>query len=209
MSLWHSLDVANRWNWVRNWRLWRDYASYFPVQLVKEKDLDPKYNYIVGSHPHGILCSGAFCNFATEGTGVATVFPGISFFLTTLSVQFKMPFFREFLMTSGAVSASRKSLDYILSSSPGGNAVVLIVGGAPEALDTHPAVTDITLILKPRKGFIKMALKHGYKTKFFMHYLLNDNDQSCFLLKEHIWFQRFRLAKIRCTIRLITLAVLN
>jgi hypothetical protein len=70
--------------------MWKDYASYFPVNLVKEKDLDPKYNYIIGSHPHGILCSGAFCNFATEGTNISNVYPGITFTLTTLSCQYIM-----------------------------------------------------------------------------------------------------------------------
>lgn len=155
------LCSSYRWNWVRKWSLWKDYASYFPVSLVKEADLDPKFNYFIGSHPHGILCSGAFCNFATEGTNVSKVFPGIRFTLTTLNCQFVMPLYREFFMTSGAVSASRKSIDYVLGSSCGGNAVVLVVGGAPESLDTHPNLDDITLILKPRKGFIRLALKHG------------------------------------------------
>lgn len=153
--------VNYRLNYVRRWSLWKDYASYFPVKLVKEQDLNPKYNYFVGSHPHGILCSGAFCNFATEGTNVSKVFPGITFSLTTLNAQFALPFYREFFMTCGAISASRKSIEHVLGSSAGGNAVVLVVGGAPESLDTHPNVDNITLILKPRKGFIRLALKHG------------------------------------------------
>ena len=64
-------------------------------------------------------------------------------------------------MTSGAVTASKKSIDYVLGSSRGGKAVVLVVGGAPESLNTHPNLDNITLILKPRKGFIRLALKHG------------------------------------------------
>ena len=72
-----------------------------------------------------------------------------------------MPFYREFFMCSGAVSASKKSIEHILNNPNGGNAVVLVVGGAPESLDTHPDVSDVILILQPRKGFIKMALKHG------------------------------------------------
>ena len=119
--------ILFRWLWVREWRLWKWYAQYFPVKLVKEAELDPKYNYILGSHPHGILCSGAFCNFATEGTNVAKVYPGLTFFLTTLNLQFVMPFYREFFMTGGAVSASRKSIDYVLNSKPSGNVVVLVV----------------------------------------------------------------------------------
>lgn len=72
-----------------------------------------------------------------------------------------MPFYRELFMSSGAISASRKSIEHVFNSSFGGNAAVLVVGGAPESLDTHPDLQDIILILKPRKGFIRLALKHG------------------------------------------------
>ncbi len=37
---------------------------------------------------------------------------------------------------------------------------MLIVGGAVEALDAVP--NTMTLTLKKRKGFVKLALKHGY-----------------------------------------------
>lgn len=56
------------WHWFRRTRLCRDYESYSPHDLVKESDLDPRNNYIIGSHPHGMLASGAFCYFGTEGT---------------------------------------------------------------------------------------------------------------------------------------------
>ena len=49
-----------------------------------------------------------------------------------------------------------------VSFSPGpGNSICIVVGGAPEAFDAHP-FKDYVLILKPRKGFIKLALKTGY-----------------------------------------------
>lgn len=153
---------GRRSEWVRKWQMWKNYAAYFPINLVKEKDFDPKFNYIVGSHPHGILCSGAFCNFATEGTNVSKVFPNIQFSLTTLSAQFVLPFYREFFLSSGAITASRKGISHVLRQhSEGGAAVVIIVGGAPESLDTHPNQEQIILILKPRKGFIRLALQHG------------------------------------------------
>jgi len=153
---------GRRWNWVREWQLWKNYAKYFPINLVKEKDFDPKFNYIIGSHPHGILCSGAFCNFATEGTNISKVFPNIVFTMTTLAAQFIMPFYREFFMCSGSITASRKGISHVLrQSTEGGAAVVIIVGGAPESLDTHPNQEEIILILKPRKGFVRLALQNG------------------------------------------------
>lgn len=42
-----------------------------------------------------------------------------------------------------------------------GNAAVIVVGGAIEALDAHPGSYD--LVLNKRKGFVKMALKYGYR----------------------------------------------
>lgn len=70
-------------------------------QLVKTHDLSPSHNYIIGSHPHGILCVGAFCNFITGSTGFAEMFPGIRPFLTTLAGNFRLPLFREYLMSGG------------------------------------------------------------------------------------------------------------
>ncbi len=124
--------------------------------------MDPRHNYVIGSHPHGMLASGAFCNFGTEGTHVSKTYPGITFSVTTLPCQFKWPFYRDFVMAAGLVSSSRKSIDYVLSSRPaGGNAAVIIVGGARETLEVHPESESINVILKNRKGFIRMALKHG------------------------------------------------
>lgn len=70
-------------------------------QLVKTHDLSPSHNYIIGSHPHGILCVGAFCNFITGSTGFGEMFPGIRPFLTTLAGNFRLPVFREYLMSGG------------------------------------------------------------------------------------------------------------
>ena len=71
------------------------------LQLVKTHDLSPSHNYIIGSHPHGILCVGAFCNFITGSTGFGEMFPGIRPFLTTLAGNFRLPIFREYLMSGG------------------------------------------------------------------------------------------------------------
>ncbi|CAN7939565.1 unnamed protein product, partial [Ixodes hexagonus] len=102
---WVDLDACDhggrRVRWVRHWRLWRLLAGYFPVQLVKTCDLDPRCNYILGSHPHGVLCAGAFINFATEGTGFSALFPDIVPHFLTLRFNFWLPFFRDLIMSYG------------------------------------------------------------------------------------------------------------
>nr|XP_046237447.1 2-acylglycerol O-acyltransferase 1 isoform X2 [Scatophagus argus] len=59
----------------------------------------------------------------------------------------------------GLVSSSKSSLSYLVSRPEGGNIAVIAVGGAPEALDARPGA--LTLQVRNRKGFIKLALKHG------------------------------------------------
>jgi hypothetical protein len=47
----------------------------------------------------------------------------------------------------------------LLTRKEGGNAVLLVVGGASEALDAHQGTYDLTL--KQRKGFVKLAIQAG------------------------------------------------
>ncbi|KAF0029090.1 hypothetical protein F2P81_018195 [Scophthalmus maximus] len=129
------------------------------LQLIKTADLDPKKNYIFGFHPHGVLVAGAFGNFCTESTGFSRLFPGLRSHLLMLPFWFRVPLFREYIMCGGLVSSSKSSLSYLVSRPEGGNVAVLAVGGAPEALDARPGA--LTLQVQNRKGFIKLALKHG------------------------------------------------
>ncbi|NWI24031.1 DGAT2 acyltransferase, partial [Sula dactylatra] len=144
---------------LRRWSVWKHFRDYFPVKLVKTHDLSPSHNYIIGSHPHGILCIGAFCNFITGSTGFGEMFPGIRPFLTTLAGNFRLPIFREYLMSGGLCPVTRRAIGYLLSKNGTGNAVAIVIGGAAESLSCRPGVT--TLILKNRKGFVRMALQHG------------------------------------------------
>ena len=64
------------------------------------------------------------------------------------------------LTPSGLVSSEKASASYIISRPEGGHVAVVAVGGAPESLDARPG--ELTLQMLQRKGFIKLALKHGY-----------------------------------------------
>ena len=43
------------------------------MKMVKTSDLSRNVNYLVGSHPHGVLSAGAFACFATEGKEISKV----------------------------------------------------------------------------------------------------------------------------------------
>ena len=60
---------------------------------------------------------------------------------------------------SGICPVNRNSINYLLSRSGSGNAVVIVVGGAAESLDCAPGMNSVTL--KNRKGFVKLALQQG------------------------------------------------
>ncbi|XP_033182602.1 2-acylglycerol O-acyltransferase 2-B-like [Anabas testudineus] len=162
--LWLDWDTPSsggrRSRWVRSWTVWEQFRDYFPITLLKTVDLDPKKNYIFGFHPHGVLVAGGFGNFCTEATGFCRLFPGLTSHLLMLPFWFRVPVFRDYIMCGeGLVSSSKSSLSYLVSRPEGGNVAVIAVGGAPEALDARPGA--LTLQVLNRKGFIKLALKHG------------------------------------------------
>lgn len=88
---------------VRSWRIWRWYRDYFPIKLVKTANLDPNKNYLLSLHPHGVLCVGAWCNFATNATGFREQFPGMRSILLILAGHFQFPLYREYVMQTGIV----------------------------------------------------------------------------------------------------------
>ncbi|XP_047663293.1 2-acylglycerol O-acyltransferase 1-like isoform X1 [Tachysurus fulvidraco] len=150
---------GRRSQWVRNWTVWKYFRDYFPISLVKTVDLDPNTNYLFAFHPHGVLVAGAFGNFCTEASHFSELFPGLTPYLLMLPFWFRVPFFRDYIMWGGLVSSEKASVSYLLSHPGGGAAAVVAVGGAPESLEARPGA--LTLQLLQRKGFIKLALKHG------------------------------------------------
>uniref|UniRef100_A0A8D1V669 Acyltransferase n=1 Tax=Sus scrofa TaxID=9823 RepID=A0A8D1V669_PIG len=128
-------------------------------KLVKTAELDPSRNYLAGFHPHGILATGAFTNLCTESTGFSSLFPGIRPHLMMLNLWFRVPFFRDYIMSGGLVASDKESAAHILSRKTGGNLLGIITGGAQEALNARPG--SYKLVLRNRKGFVRLALRHG------------------------------------------------
>lgn len=145
--------------WFQRQRIHSWYAKYFPVQLHTTSEMPEEHSYLIGYHPHGIISMAAFINFATNGTGILDTLPRIRFHLCTLVGQFWTPWRREWGLLHGMIDCSRESIKHVLEHQEKGKAVVLVVGGAEEALDAHPGCHILTL--KKRKGFVKIALQTG------------------------------------------------
>ncbi len=144
--------------------MWSLFASYFPARLHRSAVLLPTRKYIFGYHPHGIISHGAFAAFGTEALGFSQLFPGIKNTLLTLDSNFRVPLYREYILTLGLQSVSRESCENILSKGGAngegmGRAITIVVGGARESLEAQPP--SLRLILARRKGFVKLAIRTG------------------------------------------------
>ncbi|CAH1118870.1 unnamed protein product [Phaedon cochleariae] len=158
----HKAERGGRpFKWVRSWTWWRYNRDYFPlrVERVPFVELDPKRNYLFACFPHGMLSSGAFNAFGTEFSDFRSIFPHHDPRVVTLAQHYQMPFFRDLALGMGGISSSSASIDYVLSRPGGGYVCVLMVGGAAEAFYCKPG--DYKVILKQRKGFVRLALKNG------------------------------------------------
>ncbi|KAL8768470.1 MAG: hypothetical protein Q9203_005653 [Teloschistes exilis] len=160
----HSGKLFHRSTFLRSLPIWSLFSSYFPARLHRSAALEPTRKYIFGYHPHGIISHGAFAAFATEALGFGQLFPGITNTLLTLDSNFRIPFYRDWALAMGLASVSRESCENILSKGGPNNegmgrAITIVVGGARESLDAQPHT--LRLVLKRRKGFVKLAIRTG------------------------------------------------
>jgi len=146
-------------SFVRSLPLWKHFRDFFPARLIRstEEPLDPKKQYIFGLHPHGIIGISAFSNFANDNEEWKSEFPGINLRIATLPMNFKLPIYREWLLSLGFITSDRKSIVENLKRK---HSVMIVIGGAAEALLAHPG-TETELVLKKRKGFVRLALETG------------------------------------------------
>lgn len=119
-----------RSHYLRSLPIWKYFNAYFPITLHRMVALDPEMNYIFGYQPHGIISIGAFGCFSTDdgvqggvdGEGYACtpaggfgrLFPGIKNTLLTLEGNFRVPFYREYLLAMGLGSVSKRSCEALL-----------------------------------------------------------------------------------------------
>eukprot|EP00933_Yihiella_yeosuensis_P080227 TRINITY_DN93630_c0_g1_i1.p1 TRINITY_DN93630_c0_g1~~TRINITY_DN93630_c0_g1_i1.p1 ORF type:complete len:411 (+),score=50.62 TRINITY_DN93630_c0_g1_i1:65-1297(+) len=144
----------------RSLSIWEAVRSYFPIELEARDVLDPNEGpYILCYHPHGLISVGAFTAFATsscgwdDGAGAMGVQPH----LVTLAINFKLPIFREVLLSLGICSADRDTFRKVLKDK--NKALVVVVGGAEEAMASGTDTYDLTLV--NRKGFAREAFLAG------------------------------------------------
>jgi 2-acylglycerol O-acyltransferase 2 len=73
----------------------------------------------------------------------------------TLNATFLTPIFREWIIANGFISANKSTLQHVLQKQQ--QSIVLVPGGAAEALYTQPGT--MTLHLTKRHGFVRLAME--------------------------------------------------
>lgn len=169
------------------------------LDLDKSRRVALGPRYIFGYHPHGVISMGVVGLFGTnvlrnepfkvprllrflsflfhDTSGQEPLFPGIGHvFPLTLTTQFAIPVYRDYLLAMGLTSALAQNIRSVISN--GDNSVCVVVGGAQElllndmvgktpvgigykgSLESEPK-KEIRLVLQKRKGFVKLAIELG------------------------------------------------
>ncbi|GMM28843.1 diacylglycerol O-acyltransferase [Martiniozyma asiatica (nom. inval.)] len=92
----------------------------------------------------------------TSSKSFSNLFPGIKSHLLTLTTQFLLPFYRDYIYALGVGLVTKRAISSTLAL---GHSVTIVVGGAHESLLAKPGKNSI--VLNKRKGFIKLALKNA------------------------------------------------
>lgn len=190
-----SGTLSHRSEFMRFLPVWSLFASYFPARLHRSQELPPTRKYIFGYHPHGIISMGAFAAFSTEALGFSQLFPGIKNTLLTLDSNLRIPIYRDYALAMGIASVSRESCENLLSKGgPNGEGmgrgITIVIGGARESLDAQPH--QMRLVLKRRKGFVKLAIRTGADLVPVLAFGENDLYEQV-QLDEHPNVHKFQL----------------
>ena len=138
---------------------WLEYLPTFEcIPWDKEAVLDPTRQYIFALHPHGIH-SFALGAFQVGGSCFHRRFPGLygpKLCGLAATVIFKVPVVREMFFKLGYIDARRTVASKALKA---GQSLYLVPGGEEESMMTTNG-HDI-VVLKNRKGFVRLALSYG------------------------------------------------
>ncbi|OQS02313.1 diacylglycerol acyltransferase [Thraustotheca clavata] len=138
------------------YRMFKKY-QYFPVQKVVFEDdaapPAPDSKALLAYHPHGVLS----CGWTSNGIGSES-FANSKVEWLVSDVLFNLPVMGDMISWAGCGPAGKENFEKLCSKK---HNIALIPGGYEEA--THFKHGQHQVYLKKRKGFIKLALKYGYK----------------------------------------------
>jgi len=159
LSKWSTRDGL-QWHWFAlNFPMFAILRAHIRLTLevsnefkVSEKKEGAKFIFAI--FPHGV---GSDFRVLLQGM-LPSLAPNIHAKIRSLaaSVLFLIPLVREITLFTGCIDASRSVANRALKN---GRSLIILPGGEAEQLLTKRGVEKI--YLKSRKGFIKLAMRHG------------------------------------------------
>ncbi|KAG7402199.1 hypothetical protein PHYBOEH_005762 [Phytophthora boehmeriae] len=129
--------------------------QYFSGNIIRTAPLDPKKQYVLGFHPHGIMTiSAIWLQFNDQWR---KLFPNFYAHILTASVLHQMPLARDILHFYGSREVTRSAFAYTLQNK---ESVLLVPGGQAEMLEQRSAQKEVR-VYTHHKGFIRLAIEHG------------------------------------------------
>lgn len=156
----HRSPRVGRYLDFRKWKLWRAWTNYFAIEMVTNSvvPIDKKEQAILAVSPHGIFpFSLAFALLPQKIVDIVGEYRPVVATATNL-----FPFVKTILSWMHSVDATRSSVDRSLSN---GDRIGIAPGGILEMFENYPKKgrkpNEECVLLESRKGFIRMAIKHG------------------------------------------------
>ncbi|TID30160.1 hypothetical protein CANINC_001252 [Pichia inconspicua] len=125
---------------------WGGKSEIYETIIEDDEIIEKKENCVGESHT------------LTSSKSFVSLFSNIPTHLLTLTTQFKLPFYRDYIMALGVGLVTKCGIKSILKR---WHSVAIVVGGAHESLLARPGSNRI--VLNRRKGFIKIALEECTK----------------------------------------------
>jgi 1-acyl-sn-glycerol-3-phosphate acyltransferase len=146
------------------WRRWpafqrsfvlRDVVHWFDGQVLVDRPLDPRQQYIFGFAPHGIVPLTA--SWVTHHPAWRALVTQVETVILGATVFQMVPIVRDLALWAGTRAVSRDSFAATLAE---GKSVLLIPGGMAEMRLSRSRDRNIRLVTH-HKGFVAMALRTG------------------------------------------------
>ncbi|OQS02314.1 diacylglycerol O-acyltransferase [Thraustotheca clavata] len=183
-----AIHPLGPWSSLSTWVVdaYKKYPYFTKEKLVFDDTQPPKArsNTLMAFHPHGILG----CGWLVNG-GANEAFQKSNFSWLVTDLLFLVPFMSNLLAWFGGGGAGRTNFENLAKN---GENIALLPGGFEEA--TIYTYKHHRVYIKNRKGFIKLALKYGYK----VHPVYSFGEEETFrsfpyFLKQRVWLNRFKI----------------
>lgn len=133
---------------------WVGKAEIHKTVLENDEVIESKNADLSSSTHSDDLFKRGSSHILSSSKSFVSLFPNIPTHLLTLTTQFMLPFYRDYIMALGVGLVTKQGIISVLNR---WHSVAIVVGGAHESLFAKPGSNKI--VLNKRKGFIKVALE--------------------------------------------------